>query len=208
MSFNIALVIDPSWSIMYPQVLWNDPYFRQSPRAVWFSSIRSQVSLISQQPADLILTPAMDSSPLDALFGETQTPLHHHWILPHILIPTTQHHPTKHLYERLKTFKILSRQFWTNPTKKNPTAQPIPGAVPISTQYGLLNANAHNDAIERMLTQSKYKIDHMVIVDPYNRIRTGGMRITAASNPGGVHYETWLANYKAQQMGLSVTVVV
>lgn len=197
MQFNIALVIDPDWVLKYPQVNnWQLPNWKQEPRPQWFISIRQQLSGISQQPADLILTPDLDGIPWDALFEEQQPPQYnqqYQW--PHQLIPTTQHHPSKHVWNRIKRFKIMSRAFTTNTTKKNPIAQPIPNVVPIATQYGLINANAHNDAIERMLTQTKYNIHHLVIIDPYHRINTGGARLTAPSNYNSVSYETWFAEH-------------
>lgn len=205
MSLNIALVVEPDWTLLFPPFRWDDPNYQTSPRAQWFYRIRTHVSQISQVPADLILTPAMPDNPLDALFSEPQQPNPNYaWQLPYQLLPTTQHHPTKLLWERLKTFKIMSRQFTTNPTKKQPVAQPIPGTAPISTQYGLINANAHNDAIHRILTNTRYKIDHLVILDPAGRVNSGIRRI-----PPDVEYEVAYADrlHKTLNANYPVTVI-
>lgn len=100
-------------------------------------------------------------------------------------------------------------KFETPKTKTKPAAS-VPGAVPVNTAYGLMNANAGNDAIIRMLTQKKYNIDHIVILDPGQRIsnQTQWRFPPSIHNPLGVMLEVQTAFQCAfQYPQIPVTVI-
>jgi hypothetical protein len=79
-----------------------------------------------------------------------------------------------------QSFNRWSRTSWLNYkimgnrlaelNKQTKQYQPIPNLVPTNTIAGIMNANAGNDAITRMLNNTKHKIDQIVIIDPYSHI--------------------------------------
>lgn len=83
-------------------------------------------------------------------------------------------------------YKLLSSKL-VEFDKKTKQQVPVPGRILVNTSYGLMNANAGVDAVTRMLTNTKHKIDQIIIIDPHNVLNspvhhiTSHVCITAAS---------------------------
>lgn len=89
--------------------------------------------------------------------------------------------------------KILSSKL-VEFDKKTKTNRPLANRILANTNNGLININAGVDAVTRMLTNTKHKIDQIIIIDPQNTIGKGayfGLRTTK-------HYEVGTAHVYAQ----------
>lgn len=93
--------------------------------------------------------------------------------------------------------KIMSAKL-TEMDKKTKTTRPLINLVSVNTINGIMNANAGNDAIMRMLTNTKHKIDQIVIIDPYQRTAPGQHPIHITSPRYNTLYEVCLAHAYAQ----------
>lgn len=75
-------------------------------------------------------------------------------------------------------YKILSTKL-VETDKKTKQQVPAPGRILVNTSYGLMNANAPVDAVNRMLNNTKHKIDQIIIIDPHNVFNSPVHHITS-----------------------------
>lgn len=195
MRYTYAIIYDPDWRLMYrPWPVWNDPNVASSQLAQWKLRVKQHFNALP--PAELVLTAlSRDDQYHIPWIWQDAVPSPHQYTWPHELVRSVH----KIDYMSHKNFSILSNKTEVKATKTRP-AGPVPNFVAVNTHYGIMNANASNDAIERMLTNRKYKIDHIVIIDPGQRIaHTQPWKFPPSSfNLVGVAHEVWTAHTYAQ----------
>lgn len=171
-----ALILDPEWRLQSIDLKQYQVH------------VKTQLGQI--QPIDFLMTAVSrdDEYTISELFhdgtGNQPTPK---WPTYHIPSP---HFPNSKIsrYNRQAwyNFKLLSTKL-TELDKKTKQFVPVPNRIPINTSYGLLNANAGVDAVNRMLNNTKHKIDQIIIIDPHNVLNnpihhiTSHVCVTAAS---------------------------
>lgn len=206
MTYTYALILDPDWRTIFTKPAWDDPNAGASPLAQWYYRTKSHFNALP--PADRILTALSrdDSYHIHWLWNDAHSPPTK-YSRPDNLIGTS--HPNLQHYDNHKNFLLASMKFHTPKTKTKPAAS-VPGAIPVNTAYGLMNANAGNDAIIRMLTQKKHQIHHIVILDPGSRIasRSQWRFPPSLSNPMGVLLEVQTAiQIAGQYPSIPLTVI-
>lgn len=166
MTHKTALIIDPEWRLQPP------PVDLQQYQA----HVKTELGKLP--PTDFLMTAVSrdDEYFIANMFHDGSQQIHNS-NYPSNSIPSP-HFPT--LKARGLSFNRWSRTSWLNHKimsnkfteldKKTKQYTRIATAIPINTASGLINANAGNDAILRMLNNTKHKIDQIVIVDPYSRI--------------------------------------
>lgn len=111
----------------------------------------------------------------------------------------SKHHNIKH-----KNHMLMSRQ-WEKSTYNHKTQtytySNTPNAVLVNTREGLVNINAENDAITRMLSNKRPKPDLVLIIDP-DQLLTRNRPSPHTISSAVIH-----AHIVANQLGLNVQVI-
>lgn len=166
MTFKAALSIDPEWRLQPPPVDLKQYYVHVKTELGKLPPIDFLMTAVNRDDEYLIAELFQDGT------GNTPNP---NW--------PTHHIPSPHFKNTISTISRWNKHLWLNhkilSTKLTQTDKatkkqiPVPNRIPVNTAYGLLNANASSDAVTRMLTNTKHKIDQIIIIDPYNTIRRG-----------------------------------
>ena len=121
---------------------------------------------------------------------------------------TNQANPPNSIHDKAlhKNFIIMSNKLETTTYDKKTktyTTTPVPGARLVAHKDGLININAENEAIDRMLS-AKPKPDLVVIIDPEHLLSA-----PVPNAPGANTLSTaiWHGYVTASQMGLNILIL-
>lgn len=160
-----ALIIDPEWRL---QAIDPNQYMHH---------VKTQLGQLP--PIDFLMTACSrdDEHWIPSLFVTSQG-WQQHSNTPHPNSVPSPHFPnapnnisrwnrSRWLQHRILSTKLIETD------KKTKQQIPVPNRILANTNNGLININAGVDAVTRMLTNTKHKIDQIIIIDPHNTIGKG-----------------------------------
>ncbi len=190
MTHKTALIIDPEWRLQPPPVDINH----------YQAHVKTELGKLP--PTDFLMTACSrdDEYWVPTLFQTAtnwQYPANAGYMvgIPSPHFPNNPNEISRWNRKCWLNHRIMSNKL-TELDKKTKQYTRIATAIPINTASGLINATAGNDAITRMLTNTKHKIDQIVIIDPYKTI--GNTSLSNWYNRTSIMHETLTAWAYAQ----------
>lgn len=162
MTRKAALIIDPEWRLQATDL---NQYMHH---------VKTQLGQLP--PIDFLMTACSrdDEHWIPGLFvtiqgwqQQSNTPHPNSVHSPHF--PNAPHNISRWNRSHWLQHRILSAKL-THIDPKTKQTVPLPNRILANTNNGLININAGVDAVTRMLTNTKHKIDQIIIIDPLNRI--------------------------------------